>query len=177
MRRRAAEKRKVLPDPKFGDELVACFINRVMKHGKKSVAEKIVYTALDHLGDKYKKAGKSEKDDDSGEGGESGGSGNVTIDAFNLAIDNVSPLVEVRSRRVGGATYQIPIEVPPNRRLALAMRWIVQASCRRSEKGMAHRLGGELLDAALGRGEAVKKREDTYKMAKANQAFAHYRWN
>lgn len=180
MRRRAAEKRKILPDPKFGDELIAKFINRVMKSGKKSIAEKIVYTALDVLGEKYKKNAKDIKKDDEdgdGESGSTGGTGIVAVDAFNLAIENVSPLVEVRSRRVGGATYQIPVEVPPNRRLALAMRWIVQSACKRSEKGMALRLAGELLDAAMGRGESVKKREDTYKMAKANQAFAHYRWN
>lgn len=180
MRRRVAEKREILPDPKYGDEVVAKFINRVMTSGKRSIAEKIVYTALESLGQKAK---SSKEKDESGDasGGESGstgsGSSHPILIAFTKAIDNVTPMVEVKSRRVGGATYQIPIEVPPARRLALAMRWIVESAKKRSEKGMALRLSAELFDAFMGRGEAVKKREDTYRMAKANQAFASYRWN
>lgn len=171
MRRRSAEKRTVLPDPKYGDETVASFINRLMVDGKKSIAEKVLYTALDLSA---KKGGKEAADD---EGGESGDNGSSTLNIFYKAIENVSPLVEVRSRRVGGATYQIPVEVPPNRRLSLAMRWIIESAKKRSEKGMALRLAGELVDAASGRGEAFKKRETVHSMAKANQAFAHYRWN
>ena len=175
MRRRAAEKRAVLPDPKYGDEQVAKFISRIMKNGKKSIAEHIVYTALDILADKTKQQKDVFGEDEGGSDGS--GSGQLSLRAFQKALDNVSPSVEVKSRRVGGATYQIPIEVPPERRLSLAMRWLVEAARKRSEKGMALRLAGELFDAVLGRGEAVKKREDVYKMAKANQAFAHYRWN
>lgn len=176
MRRRAAEKRTVLPDPKYGDQVVARFICRVMKSGKKSVAESIVYTALGILGEKAKQQKENIFDEDE-RGGSGDGDGRLSLRAFQKALENVSPMVEVKSRRVGGATYQIPIEVPPERRLALAMRWLVDAARKRSEKGMALRLAGELLDAVLGRGEAVKKREDVYRMAKANQAFAHYRWN
>ena len=173
MRRRVAEKRTVLPDPKYGDQVVAKFINRVMKSGKRSIAESIVYTALDLLGQRSK---PSKEDGETG--GESvSGSSNPILAAFSKALDNVTPMVEVKSRRVGGATYQIPIEVPPARRMALAMRWIVEAARKRSEKGMSLRLAAELYDAFMGRGEAVKKREDTYRMAKANQAFASYRWN
>lgn len=174
MRRRAADKRKVLPDPKYGDELLARFINRLMRHGKKSIAERIVYTALELLADKVKNQG-SQDDSEGGQG--SSGSGNPALAAFNKAVDNVGPLVEVKSRRVGGATYQIPVEVSPVRRRSLAIRWLIEAAKKRSEKGMALRLAGELADATSGRGEAVKKREDMAKMAKANQAFAHYRWN
>lgn len=179
MRRRVAEKRVVVPDPKFGDELVAKFINRVMKSGKRSVAERIVYSALESLGQRSKnvKEQADEAEGTEGSKGGEGGSGNPALSAFAKALDNVTPMVEVKSRRVGGATYQIPIEVPPTRRVSLAMRWIVEAANKRSEKGMALRLAGELLDAFMGRGEAVKKREDTYRMAKANQAFASYRWN
>ena len=173
MRRRAAEKRQVIPDPKFGDDVVASFINRVMLNGKKSLAEKVVYTALDVLGEKYKRS----KPEDAADGEGGSGSGSISLDAFHKAVNNVCPEVEVKSRRVGGATYQVPVEVPLERQKALAMRWIIQYARKRSEKGMALRLAGELLDAALGRGESVKKREDTYRMAKANQAFVHFRWN
>ena len=173
MRRRAAEKQKIIPDPKFGDEMVARFVNRIMQSGKKSIAERIVYSALDNITARAKKEGQKVEDGDDGESG----SGTSELALFNKALDNVAPIVEVRSRRVGGATYQIPVEVPPRRRLALAMRWIIEAARKRSEKGMASQLAGELYDAILGRGEAVKKREDVHKMAKANQACAHYRWN
>lgn len=165
MRRRAAEKRPVVPDPKFGDELIARFINVVMLNGKKSLAESIVYGALDEVTKKQ----KSDETD--------GGSGGATVSIFGRILDQVCPTVEVRSRRVGGATYQIPVEVAPHRRLALGMRWMIQAARKRSEKGMMRRLAAEMGDALAGRGEAVKKREDVHRMAKANQAFAHYRWN
>ena len=154
-RRRQAEKREILPDPKFKSELIAKFINMVMENGKKSVAEKIVYGALDTA------AGKSNSDAE---------------EALEKALDNVRPMVEVKSRRVGGATYQVPVEVRPNRRNALAMRWIVDAARKRGEKGMGARLAGEIFDASENRGAAVKKREDTHRMAEANKAFAHYRW-
>lgn len=167
MRRRAAEKRPVVPDPKFGDELIARFINVVMFEGKKSLAERIVYGALEELTKKQKSA----------EGGEGGDAGGNTVVLFGRVLDQVCPTVEVRSRRVGGATYQIPIEVAPHRRIALGMRWMIQSARKRSEKGMLRRLAAEMGDALMGRGEAVKKREDVHRMAKANQAFAHYRWN
>ena len=154
-RRRQAEKREILPDPKFKSELIAKFINMVMENGKKSVAEKIVYGALDSA------AGKSKSNAE---------------EALEKALDNVRPMVEVKSRRVGGATYQVPVEVRPNRRNALAMRWIVDAARKRGEKGMGARLAGEIFDASENRGSAVKKREDTHRMAEANKAFAHYRW-
>ncbi|MGE0335055.1 MAG: 30S ribosomal protein S7 [Gammaproteobacteria bacterium] len=154
-RRRVAAKREILPDPKFGDQTVAKFINMVMESGKKSVAEKIVYGALEEMGKK--------------------GRGNA-IDLFKQALGNVEPRVEVKSRRVGGATYQVPVEVRPNRRSALAMRWIVDAARKRGEKSMGRRLAGEFMDASDNRGTAVKKREDTHKMAEANRAFSHYRW-
>ena len=154
-RRRVAAKRTVLPDPKYGDGTVAKFINMVMLNGKKSVAEKIVYDALDQVVDKMK--------------GE-------PMAMLGKALDNVRPMVEVKSRRVGGATYQIPVEVRADRRTTLAMRWIVDAARRRGEKSMDRRLAGELLDAAENRGSAVKKREDVHRMAEANKAFAHYRW-
>jgi len=166
MRRRAAEKRVVLPDPKFGDIVVTKFINCLMERGKKPIAEKIVYQAFDLLKDKAKK----EKEEDSGEG--EGG----IINIFNQAIENAGPMVEVRSRRVGGATYQVPMEVSERRRLALAMHMIIAAARKRAGKTMPIRLAAELFDAAQGRGEAVKKREDVHRMAKANQAFAHFRW-
>lgn len=167
MRRRAAEKREVTPDPKYGDELISRFINCVMKSGKKSLAEKIVYDAFSEVAARNKGS--------EGEGDEGGTGGSVVL-MFNKILDQVCPMVEVRSRRVGGATYQIPIEVEPNRRIALGMRWLVQSARKRSEKGMVKRLAAELSDALSGRGEAIKKREDVHKMAKANQAFAHYRW-
>jgi len=154
-RRRQAEKRAILPDPKFKSEVIAKFINMLMMHGKKSVAEKIVYGALDSV---------SAKSNMSAE------------EALEKALDNVRPVVEVKSRRVGGATYQVPCEVRPNRRNALAMRWLVDAARKRGEKGMGARLAGELLEATENRGSAVKKREDTHRMAEANKAFAHYRW-
>ena len=155
MRRRAAAKRAILPDPKFKSEMIAKFINMVMMHGKKSVAESIVYGALDSVSEKTK---------------------SEAVEALEKALDNVRPMVEVKSRRVGGATYQVPVEVRPNRRNALAMRWLVDAARRRGEKGMGARLAGEIMDAAENRGSAVKKREDTHRMAEANKAFAHFRW-
>ncbi len=154
-RRRVAEKRVILPDPKYGNETLAKFINVVMKSGKKSVAEQIVYGALDHI------QGKRSSD---------------PLDIFAKALDNVRPVVEVKSRRVGGATYQVPVEVRAVRRTALAMRWLVDAARKRGEKSMGMRLAGELMDAFEGKGSAVKKREDTHRMADANKAFAHYRW-
>jgi small subunit ribosomal protein S7 len=155
MRRRAAEKREVLPDPKYGDPIVGKFINCLMVEGKKSVAEGILYNAFDRM---QRRTGRS------------------PIEMFHDALANVRPMLEVRSRRVGGATYQVPVEVRPERRQALATRWLIQAAQKRSEKTMVERLAGELLDAANNRGTAVKKREDTTKMADANRAFAHYRW-
>ncbi len=154
-RRHSATRREILPDPKFGDVTVAKFINMVMESGKKSVAEKIVYGALDTLGSKA-----------NGE----------PVDLFKKALENIEPRVEVKSRRVGGATYQVPVEVRPNRRVTLAMRWLVDASKKRGEKTMGERLAGELVEAADNRGSAVKKREDTHKMAEANRAFSHFRW-
>jgi len=154
-RRYAAEKREVLPDPKFGDVVITKFMNCLMYEGKKSVAERIVYGALDHV--------KSR-------------SGQDSLELFHSAIDNVKPAVEVRSRRVGGATYQVPVEVRPTRALALAIRWLINSSRARSENTMTERLAHELLDAANNRGSAVKKREDTHKMADANRAFSHFRW-
>ncbi|MEC8147904.1 MAG: 30S ribosomal protein S7 [Pseudomonadota bacterium] len=154
-RRRTPAKRTILPDPKYGDKVIAKFINIVMTAGKKSVAERIVYGALQIVSEK---------------GHES------ELEAFKEALSNVEPKVEVKSRRVGGATYQVPVEVRPDRRLALAMRWLVDASRKRSEKSMGERLAGELLEAFDNRGNAVKKREDTHKMAEANRAFSHYRW-
>ncbi len=168
MRRRAAEKRPVVPDPKFGDELISRFINVVMLSGKKSLAERIVYGALEELS-KNQKTAEAEAGDAS--------EATTTVDVFGRVLDQVCPTVEVRSRRVGGATYQIPVEVAPHRRIALGMRWMIQAARKRSEKGMMRRLAGEMRDALAGRGDAVKKREDVHRMAKANQAFAHYRWN
>jgi len=154
-RRRVAARRSVLPDPKYRDGTVAKFINMVMLNGKKSVAETIVYNALDQVVEKMK--------------------GEPMV-LLSKALDNVRPMVEVKSRRVGGATYQIPVEVRADRRTTLAMRWIVDAARKRGEKSMDRRLAGELLDAAENRGSAVKKREDVHRMAEANKAFAHYRW-
>jgi small subunit ribosomal protein S7 len=154
-RRRAAEKREILPDPKYGDLLLSKFTNGLMQHGKKSVAESTIYGALDII---QKKAGQD------------------PLKLFHDAVENVKPAVEVRSRRVGGATYQVPVEVRVGRRQALAIRWIVDISRSRPENTMMERLSAELLDAANNRGNAVKKREDTHRMAEANKAFSHYRW-
>ncbi|KTC97635.1 30S ribosomal protein S7 [Legionella erythra] len=174
-RRREVPKREILPDPKHHSELLAKFINVLMVSGKKSIAEKITYGALDLLNERIKKSKKN--DEEGGEAGSSSaGSANV-LHYFEQALDNVRPSVEVRSRRVGGATYQVPVEVRMDRSIALGMRWIVQAARSRGEKGMMLRLAGELIDAFESKGSAVKKREDTHKMAKANQAFAHFRWN
>jgi len=156
-RRHVAAKREILPDPKYGDRVVAKFINMVMSRGKKAVAEKIVYGALTEVEHRGK-------------------GGNTALDIFKQALDNIEPKVEVKSRRVGGATYQVPVEVRPNRRSALAMRWLVDAARKRSEKSMGARLANEMLEAFDNRGTAVKKREDTHKMAEANRAFSHYRW-
>lgn len=177
-RRRRAPKREILPDPKYKSELIAKFVNHVMVSGKKSVAEKIVYGALAVAIQKLKDKVKPEKEKGGeGDGGEAGGvTGGVALTVFDQALANVCPTVEVRSRRVGGSTYQVPVEVRPTRRIALAMRWLVDAAKSRSEKTMAQRLGGEIVDAYMKRGSAIKKREDTHKMAMANQAFAHYRW-
>lgn len=182
-RRRVAAKREILPDPKFGSDLLAKFVNCVMVSGKKSVAEKIVYGALDRIFEKSKgraahKGGSVDEETTSGEGsGSVTGSQDFVVDLFDKALDNVRPSVEVRARRVGGSTYQIPVEVRTSRRTALAMRWVIDAAKARGEKTMALRLAGEIMDALDGKGAAVKKREDTHRMAKANQAFAHFRWN
>jgi small subunit ribosomal protein S7 len=154
-RRHKAEKREVNPDPKFGDLVLTKFMNAVMEQGKKSVAENIVYGALERMETKAK---------------------SDPIAMFRSALDNVMPALEVRSRRVGGATYQVPVEVRTERRQALAIRWIINAARARNENTMVERLSGELIDAANNRGTAVKKREDTHKMAEANRAFSHYRW-
>ncbi|MDF1797345.1 MAG: 30S ribosomal protein S7 [Coxiellaceae bacterium] len=182
-RRKAAPKRSILPDPLFKSELLAKFINSVMDSGKKSVAERIVYGALDEIMNRTK---KSKQQDDEGEGGSSGSAGgNIrtsdsarekALEMFKQALDNVMPSVEVKSRRVGGSTYQVPIEIRGARRMALAMRWMVEYAGKRGEKTMKERLAAEMIDAIEGRGGAVKKREDVHRMAKANQAFAHYRW-
>ena len=170
MRRRRAETREVIPDPKYGSELLSQFINRVMVDGKKSLAESIVYTAIDIMTQRAKSKPRKEEE----EGGAEGGSSGISI--FVKAIENLSPMVEVKSRRVGGATYQITIEVAPHRQKSLAMRMAIEAARKRGDKGMSQRLAAELLDAAEGRGEAFKKKEDIHRIAKANQAFAHYRW-
>ncbi len=154
-RRRVAAKRETLPDPKFGSQVLAKFINMIMVDGKKSVAESIMYGALDQMVEKR--------------GGE-------PMDLLEQALENVRPVVEVKSRRVGGATYQVPVEVRPVRRNALAMRWLIETARKRSEKSMAARLSGELMDAVEQKGSAVKKKEDTHRMAEANKAFSHYRW-
>ena len=154
-RRHSAEKREVNPDPKFGDLVITKFMNAIMEQGKKSVAERIVYGAFEKMQEK----GKGDP-----------------LQMFRSALENVMPAVEVRSRRVGGATYQVPVEVRSERRQALAIRWIISAARARNENTMVDRLSGELLDAANNRGTAVKKREDTHKMAEANRAFSHYRW-
>jgi len=154
-RRHSAEKREINPDPKFGDLVITKFMNAIMYDGKKSIAETIVYSALDQVQAKTKQE---------------------PVTVFHQALDNVAPQVEVRSRRVGGATYQVPVDVRPERRQALAIRWLINAARNRNETTMVDRLSGELMDAANNRGTAVKKREDTHKMAEANRAFAHYRW-
>jgi small subunit ribosomal protein S7 len=154
-RRHRAEKREILPDPKFGNVVVTKFMNSVMYEGKKSVAESIVYGALDII------EGKTKQN---------------PIQVFQQALDNVMPSIEVRSRRVGGATYQVPVEVRTDRRQALGIRWLITAARERNEKTMTERLSAELLDASSNRGNAVKKREDTHRMAEANRAFSHYRW-
>lgn len=170
-RRKAVKARVILPEPKFKSEILAKFINVVMCDGKKSVAENIVYGALEELEKFLKKAKKS--DAAQAEAEQNLG----IIDHFEKVLDNVRPTVEVRSRRVGGATYQVPVEVRSKRSMALGMRWIVQAARKRGEKGMVARLSAEMFEALEGRGAAVKKREETHRMAKANQAFAHFRWN
>ncbi|APX90135.1 30S ribosomal protein S7 [Brevirhabdus pacifica] len=154
-RRHAAEKREVLPDAKYSDRVLTKFMNNLMIDGKKSVAESIVYNAMERVEERLKRA---------------------PIEVFHEALDNVKPSVEVRSRRVGGATYQVPVEVRPERREALAIRWLIKAARARNENTMEERLAGELSDAVNSRGTAVKKREDTHKMADANKAFSHYRW-
>jgi len=154
-RRRVVGQRKILPEPKLGSQLLAKFMNVVRLDGKKSVAEKIVYGALDIVAEK---------------------TGKEHLDVFEDALDNIRPTVEVKSRRVGGSTYQVPVEVRPVRRNALGMRWLVEAARKRGEKSMAQRLAAEMLDAADNKGSAVKKREDVHRMAEANKAFAHYRW-
>ena len=155
MRRAGAAKREVLPDPKYGSRLVAKFVNIMMIRGKKSTAEQIMYDALASVEDRSKQE---------------------ALKMFKTAVDNVKPAVEVKSRRVGGSTYQVPVEVRPDRRTSLSMRWLIGAARRRPERSMSEKLAAELLDAANNRGTAVKKREDTHKMAEANKAFAHYRW-
>ena len=154
-RRRVAAKREILPDPKFGNQTLAKFMNHIMRDGKKSVAERIVYGALDRVQER---------------------TGKDPVEAFENALEAIAPMVEVKSRRVGGATYQVPVEVRPARREALAMRWLVDSARSRGEKSMILRLAGEIADAAEGRGSAVKKREDTHRMADANRAFSHYRF-
>lgn len=154
-RRREVPKREILPDPKFHDQTVAKFVNVLMRDGKKSIAENILYGALDII----QKRGKDDP-----------------VELFNSALETVSPVVEVKSRRVGGATYQVPVEVRPSRRMALAMRWLVDAARKRGEKSMSQRLAGELMDAAENRGGAARRKEDTHRMAEANKAFSHYRF-
>lgn len=174
-RRREVPKREILPDPKHHSELLAKFINVLMVDGKKSIAEKVTYGALEHLQDKLRKAKKESADGE--DGSEGGGKASSVLQYFEQALDNVRPTVEVRSRRVGGATYQVPIEVRLDRSIALGMRWLVQCARLRGEKGMMLRLAGELVDAAQNKGAAVKKREEMHSMAKANAPFAHFRWN
>ncbi|MEO1937405.1 MAG: 30S ribosomal protein S7 [Sulfurimonas sp.] len=155
MRRRKAPVREIMPDPIYGSKILTKFINKVMLDGKKSTAEKIIYSALDIISAKGEKSG---------------------IETFNDAIENIKPVIEVKSRRVGGATYQVPVEVRPVRQQSLAIRWLVDAARKRNERTMAERLANEFMDAASDKGAAFKKKEDTYKMAEANKAFAHYRW-
>lgn len=173
-RRRKADKRVILPDPKFADLILSKFINNVMLDGKKSTAEGIVYGAIDIL-DTKKMVNDNNDDEDDSEG-DVGIFKGVGLSLFHTALKKVKPRLEVRSRRVGGATYQVPVEVRHDRAVALAMRWIINAARKRGEKTMRERMAAELYDAASDRGSAVKKREDTHKMAEANKAFAHYRW-
>ena len=154
-RRRVAERREILPDPIYNSQLVTKFINGMMWEGKKSVAEEIFYGAMEKIGEK---------------------TGEEPLKLFKKAVENVKPVLEVKSRRVGGSTYQVPIEVGPNRRTSLSIRWILQYSRARGEKSMEEKLAGELIDAANNRGNSIKKKEDTHRMAEANKAFAHYRW-
>jgi len=155
MRRRKAPVRPVMPDPVYGSKILTKFINKVMLDGKKSTAEKIIYSAMDIIASKGEKSG---------------------IDTFNEAIENIKPIIEVKSRRVGGATYQVPVEVRPVRQQSLAIRWLIDAARKRNERTMAEKLANEFMDAASDKGSAFKKKEDTYRMAEANKAFAHYRW-
>jgi len=155
MRRRKAPVREIMPDPVYGSKVLTKFINKIMLDGKKSTAEKIIYSAMDIISSRGEKSG---------------------IETFNDAIENVKPIIEVKSRRVGGATYQVPVEVRPVRQQSLAIRWLVDAARKRNERTMAERLANEFMDAASDKGAAFKKKEDTYKMAEANKAFAHYRW-
>ena len=155
MRRRKAPVREIMPDPVYGSKVLTKFINKIMLDGKKSTAEKIIYSALDIIGSRGEKSG---------------------IDTFNDAIENIKPIIEVKSRRVGGATYQVPVEVRPVRQQSLAIRWLVDAARKRNERTMAERLANEFMEAATDKGSAFKKKEDTYRMAEANKAFAHYRW-
>ena len=155
MRRRKAPVREIMPDPVYGSKVLTKFINKIMLDGKKSTAEKIIYSAMDIISSRGEKSG---------------------IETFNEAIENVKPIIEVKSRRVGGATYQVPVEVRPVRQQSLAIRWLVDAARKRNERTMAERLANEFMDAASDKGAAFKKKEDTYKMAEANKAFAHYRW-
>ncbi len=157
-RRTQAPKRVILPDPKYSSELLAKFMNMIMNDGKKSVAERIIYGALDRISERQTHGDEK------------------ALELLEQALENVKPVVEVKSRRVGGATYQVPVEVRPSRRQTLAMRWLIDAARRRSEQSMAYRLAHELMDAAENRGTAVKKKEDTHRMAEANKAFSHYRW-
>ncbi|TMA13349.1 MAG: 30S ribosomal protein S7 [Deltaproteobacteria bacterium] len=154
-RKGEVKKREILPDPKYGDKLVAKFVNTIMKRGKKSVAERVLYHSLDIITSKSKEE---------------------SLAVFKRALENVKPVVEVRSRRVGGATYQVPVEVRPSRRISLGMRWLIDSAWLRGEKSMEEKLAAEMMDAANNRGGAIKKKEDTHRMAEANRAFAHYRW-
>ena len=155
MRRRKAPVREIMPDPIYGSKILTKFINKIMLDGKKSVAEKIIYSALDIVSSRGEKSG---------------------IDTFNEAIENIKPVIEVKSRRVGGATYQVPVEVRPVRQQSLAIRWLIDAARSRNERTMAEKLANEFMDASADKGSAFKKKEDTYRMAEANKAFAHYRW-
>lgn len=185
-RRKAAPKRTILPDPLFGSVVLAKFINSVMRSGKKSISERIVYGALEIVVQKSRQSGSaSGSDDTDGRKGGSGGSFSIytndaareqALDYFDQAMNNIMPVVEVRSRRVGGSTYQVPVEIRGERRRALGMRWLADYSSKRGEKSMKIRLAHEIIDAIAGRGAAVKKREDVHRMAEANKAFSHYNW-
>lgn len=170
-RRRSAKKREILPDPKFGSQFLSKFINNVMERGKKSVAEGVVYFALEKSAEYSKRQTSGEQESSSSPQNQDG------LSLLEKAIENIKPVVEVRSRRVGGATYQVPMEVRSSRQVALAMRWLIEAASQRSERGMGLRLAHEILDAIKGVGNAIKKKEEVLRMAKANQAFAHFGWN